>query len=125
MRIGDCWTPDAMPNSLRVSWIRKALNRRQSISTTSWTTACGFHQARSEQLPVELGEGYAAYFPIVRVEGQQYQVTARFPCGGKDPACRPLPGTGCQGQGWIRDMIELMRIAQKRYGQLYKCTPGK
>jgi hypothetical protein len=24
----------------------------------------------------------------------------------------------------IKDMIELMRIAEKRYGELYNCTPG-
>ncbi|WP_255529969.1 hypothetical protein [Planomonospora sp. ID67723] len=29
-----------------------------------------------------------------------------------------------KGRDAIKDMIELMRIAQKRYGELYDCTPG-
>ncbi|WP_345558814.1 hypothetical protein [Nonomuraea rosea] len=29
-----------------------------------------------------------------------------------------------KGRDAIKDLIALMRIAQKRYGDLYDCTPG-
>jgi len=29
-----------------------------------------------------------------------------------------------KGRDAIKDLINLMRIAQKRYGVLYNCTPG-
>jgi hypothetical protein len=76
-------------------------------------------------LPADLGEGYAVYFPEGPFSDQPYQVTAGFSCGGKDRIIDIYLAQIAKGRDGIRDMIELMRIAQKRYGQLYKCELGE
>lgn len=53
------------------------------------------------------------------------RVVARFSCGGKQRIITLYLAQVAQSRDGIRDMIELMRIAQKRYGRLYACTPGK
>ncbi|WP_133061848.1 hypothetical protein [Streptosporangium minutum] len=83
-----------------------------------------FTRHGATRLPVVLGEGYAVYFPEGPFSDQPYQVTARFSCDGKDRIIDLKMTQVAKGRDGIKDMIELMRIAQKRYGQLYKCAPG-
>ncbi|MEV0149205.1 MULTISPECIES: hypothetical protein [unclassified Nonomuraea] len=76
-------------------------------------------------LPAELGEGMAAYLPDPPVDDPPYQVSAKFHCGGDDRLIDILLPQVAKGRDAIKDMTELMRIAQKRYGALYHCTPGR
>lgn len=76
-------------------------------------------------LPADLGEGAAVHFPEGPFGDQPYRVVARFTCGGKQRIITLYLAQIAQGRDGIRDMIDLMRIAQKRYGQFYKCTPGE
>ncbi|MER5418454.1 hypothetical protein [Streptosporangium roseum] len=123
---GDCSTPGSMPESLRVLWIQEGPESKQDyIDYLMDDRRKVFTRHEATKLPSDLGEGYAAYFSIVQVDDQPYQVTARFSCGGKDRIIDLYLAQVAKGRDGIRDMIELMRIAQKRYGRLYACTPGK
>ncbi|MET8333478.1 hypothetical protein [Streptosporangium canum] len=65
------------------------------------------------------------HVPDGPLTGQPYEVVAKFRCGGKERLLTMFFAQFAKGRDGIRDMIELMRIAQKRYGRLYTCTPGK
>jgi hypothetical protein len=75
-------------------------------------------------LPSDLGDGLAAYLPNTSPDDQPYQVSAKFRCGGKERLIDIGLAQVTKGRDAIKDMTELMRIAQKRYGRLYNCTPG-
>jgi len=90
------------------------LNSRRNIYTQHGGVA----------LPANLGEGMAAYLPDGISEEQPYRVSARFRCGGKDRMIDIYLSQVVKGRDAIKDLIDLMRIAQKRYGVLYNCTPG-
>ncbi|MEQ4724952.1 hypothetical protein [Nonomuraea sp. B19D2] len=55
---------------------------------------------------------------------QPYRASAKFRCGGKDGMIDIYLSRIAKGRDAMSDLIELMRIAQKRYGRLYGCTPG-
>ncbi|MEU0567566.1 hypothetical protein ABZ297_19570 [Nonomuraea sp. NPDC005983] len=76
-------------------------------------------------LPSNLGDGLAAYLPDTPFADQPYRVVAKFRCDGKDQLITIYLAQVAKGRDAIKDMIELMRIAQKRYGKVYGCTPGK
>ncbi|MGN9837948.1 hypothetical protein ACTMTI_07490 [Nonomuraea sp. H19] len=75
-------------------------------------------------LPTDLGDGLAAYLPNTPVADQPYRVSAKFLCGGKERMIDVFLAGVAKGRDAIKDLIDLMRIAQKRYGDLYDCTPG-
>ncbi|MGP3910266.1 hypothetical protein [Nonomuraea sp. 10N515B] len=75
-------------------------------------------------LPAQLGDGLAAYLPNTPIAEQPYRVSAKFRCGSKDRMIDIYLAQVAKGRDAIQDMTELMRIAQKRYGDLYDCTPG-
>ncbi|MEV0591102.1 hypothetical protein [Nonomuraea cavernae] len=75
-------------------------------------------------LPADLGYGLAAYLPNTPFADQPYRVVAKFPCDGKEQLLTLYLSQVAKGRDGIKDLIELMRIAQKRYGELYDCTPG-
>ncbi|GAB2445630.1 hypothetical protein [Streptosporangium sandarakinum] len=56
--------------------------------------------------------------------GQPYEVMARFRRGGSDRLLSMYFARFAKGRDGVKDMVELMRIAQKRYGPLHGCTPG-
>jgi hypothetical protein len=56
---------------------------------------------------------------------QPYRVSAKFRCGGRDRMIDIYLVQVAKGRDAIKDMIELMRIAQKRYGEIYDCIPGR
>ncbi|MFD8555768.1 hypothetical protein ACFV1N_00575 [Streptosporangium canum] len=123
---GNCWTPDAMPNSLEVAWMQEAVDStRVYLDEVMDDRRKVFTRHEAAVLPADLGEGYAVRFPIVQADEQPYQVVARFNCGDKQRIITLYLAQTARGRDGIKDMIELMRIAQKRYGQLYKCTPGE
>ncbi|MEU7861797.1 hypothetical protein [Nonomuraea sp. NPDC049141] len=76
-------------------------------------------------LPKDLGDGLAAYVQSAPFANQPYRVSAKFHCGSKERLIDIYLPQVTKGRDAIKDMTELMRIAQKRYGHLYNCTPGK
>ncbi|NUW37571.1 hypothetical protein HTZ77_40145 [Nonomuraea sp. SMC257] len=122
---GECRTPDADPNPLSVAWSQELggrtekdldyiLNDKQKV----------FGRHGGIALPVDLGEGMAVHLPYGLFTGQPYEVVAKFPCGGKKRLLSLSFAQFAKGRDAIKDMTELMRIAQKRYGALHHCTPG-
>lgn len=76
------------------------------------------------KLPADVGEGMAAYIPDPPATDQPYQVSAKFRCGGVERMVDIFLAEVAEGRDGIRDLIELMRIAQKRYGDLHGCVLG-
>ncbi|MBB5964483.1 hypothetical protein [Planomonospora venezuelensis] len=122
---GECQDPDASLPPLIVTWLwagegtsQEHLDylldsRRQLYSRYDGTT-----------LPTDLGKGWAAYLSTSALPDPLYRVSAKFRCDGKDRMIDIYLAQVAEGRDAIKDMIELMRIAQKRYGELYGCTPG-
>lgn len=109
-----------------MAWTQEtAKTKRDHIDFLMDDRRAVFTRYGATKLPGDLGEGYAAYFPIVQAEDQHYRVVAGFSCGGKKRILDLYLAQIAKGRDGIRDMIELMRIAQKRYGRLHKCTPGE
>lgn len=122
---GECWAPDTTPHPLEVGWLqvgggtsREHLNfvmddRRQLYSRHGGVV-----------LPASLGEGMAAYMPDSVFADQPYRVSARFRCDNEERLIDIDLGQVAKGRDALKDLTDLMRIAQKRYGELYNCTPG-
>ncbi|SFK40980.1 hypothetical protein SAMN05216275_12491 [Streptosporangium canum] len=123
---GDCGTPGAIPKSLSVAWMQEApQSTREYLGEVMDDRRKVFTRHGAATLPADLGEGLAVHLAYAGVDEQPYQVVARFNCGGKQRIITLYLAQIAKGRDGIRDTIELMRIAQKRYGQLYACTPGK
>lgn len=123
---GDCGTPGAIPKSLDVAWMQEApQSTREYLDGVMDDRRKVFTRHGAATLPADLGEGLAVHLAYAGVDEQPYQVVARFSCGGKQRIITLYLAQIAKGRDGVRDMIELMRIAQKRYGQLYACTPGK
>ncbi|MFC5829413.1 hypothetical protein [Nonomuraea insulae] len=75
-------------------------------------------------LPSEIGDGFAAHADNDMLSGRPYYVISRFTCGKKKPWIRIDLETVVKGRDAIKDLTDLMRIAQKRYGHLHNCSPG-
>jgi hypothetical protein len=76
-------------------------------------------------LPTELGDGMAAYLTNGLLATEPYRVSAMFRCGSKERMIDIHLAQVTEGRDAFKDLAELMRIAQKRYGDLYGCTPSK
>jgi hypothetical protein len=74
------------------------------------------------ELPAELGDGMAAYLPNPPVNDQPYQASAKFRCGAMDRLIDISLPQIAKGRDAMKDLTDLMRIAQKRYSQIHACT---
>lgn len=75
---------------------------------------------RVHQLPVDLGKGFAT--PDSITARPNYTISL-FRCGDKRPWLRIDFAPVVRGRDAVQDMFAFMRIAQKRFGELHKCTP--
>ncbi|MFG1964539.1 hypothetical protein [Nonomuraea sp. NPDC049028] len=66
----------------------------------------------------------AAYVRSAPFANQPYRVSAKFRCSGIERMIDIFLPQIAKGRDAIKDLTELMRIAQTRYGHLYNCTPG-
>jgi hypothetical protein len=66
----------------------------------------------------------AAYVRSAPFANEPYRVSARFRCGIRERMVDIYLPQVAKGRDAIKDLIALMRIAQKRYGELYDCTPS-
>ncbi|MFI7051169.1 hypothetical protein ACWDOR_19270 [Streptosporangium canum] len=123
---GDCRASNAGSKSLMVAWMQEAAeSTREYLDYIMEDRRKAYSRHGAAILPTDLGEGLAVRFPEGPFGDQPYRVVARFSCGGKQRIITLYLAQIAKGRDGIRDMIELMRIAQKRYGQIYTCTPGK
>jgi hypothetical protein len=123
---GECWAPDTTPRSLQVGWLQVGGGTSQeSLDFAMDDRRQVYTRHGGVTLPGDLGDGLAVYLPDSPFADQPYRVSARFSCGAKERMIDIYLAKVAKGRDAIKDMIELMRIAQKRYGALYNCTPGK
>ncbi|PRX03399.1 UNVERIFIED_ORG: hypothetical protein CLV66_111183 [Actinomadura viridilutea] len=71
-------------------------------------------------LPEGLGKGFAS--PAAGYPNPNY-VISLFKCGDKRPWLSIDFAPVVRGRDAVQDMFAFMRIAQKRFGELHKCTP--
>ncbi|MER6828671.1 hypothetical protein ABT352_22010 [Streptosporangium sp. NPDC000563] len=123
---GDCWTPNTTSKPLTVAWMQEnAGSTREHLDYVMDDRRAAYSRHGAVTLPTDLGEGLAVHFPEGPFSDQPYRVVSRFACGGKQRIITLYLAQVAKGRDGIRDMIDLMRIAQKRYGHLYKCALGE
>ncbi|MEV4574741.1 hypothetical protein AB0K16_15930 [Nonomuraea jabiensis] len=122
---GDCWAPDTTPRPLEVGWLQVGDGTSQEhLDFVMDDRRRLYSRHGGVTLPLDLGEGLAAYLPNTPFADQPYRVSAKFRCGSKERLIDIYLAQVAKGRDAFKDMTELMRIAQKRYGKLYNCTPG-
>jgi hypothetical protein len=124
---GDCRAPDTAPRPLEVWWAREGsgMPREHMDFLMDQDRRPLYTRYGGVALSPDLGEGMAAYVSSAPFANQPYRVSAKFRCGGKERMIDIYLPQVAKGRDAIKDLIALMRIAQKRYGNLYDCTPGK
>ncbi|WP_157529903.1 hypothetical protein [Microtetraspora niveoalba] len=122
-----CSAQSAPPYPLAVDWIsEQGGTAREDIDYLLRDRLGVYARHGGVKLPEELGTGMAAYVPDYgSVTQQPYQVTAKFRCDGKEQLLTLRLDQVAKGRDAIKDLIALMRIAQKRYGEVHECVPGR
>jgi len=77
----------------------------------------------THRLPSELGEGLAVVIPTAGAIVRPNYVIALFRCGKKRPWISIDFAPVVRGRDAVQDMFDFMRIAEKRFGEIHKCTP--
>jgi hypothetical protein len=122
---GDCRAPEASAQHLEVWWMQEGPGMsREHLNFLIEDRRSVYTRHGGVALPTDLGDGMAAYLPNPPLTDQPYQVSAKFRCDGKERLIDISLPQVAKGRDAIKDMTELMRIAQKRYGEVYNCTPG-
>ncbi len=121
---GDCRTPDALPNPLGLGWVKDTAEAKQMLENLLAVADDG-NGTGPIKLPADLGDGAAFVLDNAPVTNQPYEVIAQFKCGDAKPTLDITMAKISKGRDPIKDLTDFMRIAQKRYGQLFKCTPGQ
>jgi hypothetical protein len=75
------------------------------------------------QLPAELGNGFGSLPRAIPQNAQPYYVISSFTCGTANPRITLEISSITPGRNAANDLIEMMRVAQKRYGRLFSCAP--
>jgi hypothetical protein len=75
------------------------------------------------QLPRELGDGLGVVRPTSGGNPRPNYVIALFRCGKKRPWISIDFAPVVRGRDAVQDMFDFMRIAEKRFGEIHKCTP--
>jgi len=73
-------------------------------------------------LPAQLGTGFIGY--SLRESKLPYFTASTFGCGTRDPWIEIFVRGFSQGRDTTKDLTDLMRFAQRRFGALHHCTPG-
>ncbi|WP_219471358.1 hypothetical protein [Nonomuraea rhizosphaerae] len=121
---GECWAPDTTPHPLEVGWL--LADNGSSQEQVDYLLAGRrdtYTRHGGVKLPAGLGDGMAAYITNSPLADQPYRVSAKFRCGGKDRLLDIFLAEVVKGRDAIKDMTELMRIAQTRYAQIHNCKP--
>ncbi|KAB8195800.1 hypothetical protein FH608_009850 [Nonomuraea phyllanthi] len=120
---GECWAPDASPRPLEVGWLQVDDRTSQEHLDFLMDDRRDLYSRHGGiTLSNDLGDGMAAYLPNTPFSDQPYQVSAKFRCGDKERLIDIFLAKIAKGREAMKDLAELMRIAQKRYSKLYNCT---
>lgn len=123
---GDCQVPHRTPQSLEVWWAEEeaGMSREHMDFLMKEDRRPLYSRHGGVSLPPDLGDGMAAYIRSSPFSDQPYRASAKFRCSGKERMLDIYLSQVAKGRDAIKDLIALMRIAQKRYGHLHNCTPG-
>ncbi|MEV4834954.1 hypothetical protein AB0K05_10550 [Nonomuraea sp. NPDC049486] len=72
-------------------------------------------------LPADLGDGMAAHLTDSLLAEQPYRVSAKFTCGDKERMIDIYLTQVTKGRDAMKDLTDLMRIAQNRYAEIHNC----
>lgn len=122
---GECRAADIPPPPLQVNWI-EADNRhgQEQLDFLMEDRRSTYKRHDGVKIPAELGDGMAAHVTNSPLADQPYRISAKFRCGGVERMVDIFLAEVAEGRDGIKDLIELMRIAQKRYGDLHGCVLG-
>ncbi|NRQ35621.1 hypothetical protein HII36_27860 [Nonomuraea sp. NN258] len=119
---GQCRAPASTPPPLQVNWLQADDAAGQEHLDFLMDDRRKLYSRHSPKpLPADLGNGMTTYLTNSPLADQPYRVSAEFRCGGEDRMIDIYLAQVVKGRDGIKDLIELMRIAQKRYGELYSC----
>ncbi|SNT59943.1 hypothetical protein SAMN05443665_10551 [Actinomadura meyerae] len=105
------------PGVLGVQW---SYNQGEKILRTQWANWA--HKSHYK-IPTELGRGLAGYDPSGGLDGLPNYVFALFRCRHKKLWISIDFARVVRGRDAVQDMFDFMRIAEKRFGEIHKCTP--
>lgn len=77
---------------------------------------------RPRPLPAGLGTGFVAYSP--GTSHLPYESGALFRCGADEPWIYIALRDVSPGRNAVKDLTDLMRIAERRFGRVHRCSPG-
>ncbi|MFG2017400.1 hypothetical protein [Actinomadura geliboluensis] len=104
-------------SALGLEWSYKDGEEILHTQRENWT-----HKS-SQQIPAEMGRGLAGHDPSGGLTGLPNYVIALFRCGRKKVWISINFARVARGRDAVQDMFDFMRIAEKRFGELHKCTP--
>ncbi len=102
---------------LGVEWSYQDGEKILQIQNENWA------QESPHPLPAELGRGLAGVQPSGGLDGLPNYVIALFRCGKKKPWISIDFAPVVRGRDAVQDMFDFMRIAEKPFGEIHKCTP--
>ncbi|WP_157610455.1 hypothetical protein [Spirillospora albida] len=103
--------------SLGVNWSYNDGDKTIRFQQETWS------KQPTHPFPPELGKGLAVVKPTAGAIARPNYVIAVFTCGEDRPWIRIDFAPVTRGRDAVQDMFAFMRIAQKRFGELHKCTP--
>jgi hypothetical protein len=105
---------------LGVGWLTE--NAKEKVSGRMARIRADINNHDFKPLPSQLGLGFSAYAPA-EDEAAPYAVAAVIRCGGQELAIDIDLRRVSPGRNATKDLTDLMRIAQRRFGQLHHCAP--
>ncbi|WP_242889193.1 hypothetical protein [Actinomadura litoris] len=82
----------------------------------------GWSGTADQPIPAELGKGLAVPTASDATLRPNYVISV-FSCGKKRPWISIDFAPVVRGRDAVRDMVDFMRIAERRFGEIHKCTP--
>ncbi|MUN40395.1 hypothetical protein [Actinomadura litoris] len=102
---------------LGIDWAFDGGDEILGVQRTRWA------KAATHPLPAELGSGLAVINPSLGAVPRPNYVISRFSCGKRRPWMSIDFAPVVRGRDAVRDMVDFMRIAERRFGEIHKCTP--
>ncbi|MFG1943696.1 hypothetical protein [Nonomuraea sp. NPDC048826] len=121
-RNGNCRAPDTSAQALEVWWMQEGGMPKGHLDFLMNDRRKVYSRYGGVVLPADLGEGMAAYVANPPVNDQPYNVSAKFRCGTMDRLIDISLPKISKGRDAMKDLTDLMRIAQKRYAEVHNCT---
>lgn len=109
--------PPKGPAPLGLEWSYEEGEKILRIQRQNWANQS------HHQIPPALGRGLAGYQASGGLDGLPNYVIALFRCGKKKPWISIGFVRVVRGRDAVQDMFDFMRIAEKRFGEIHKCTP--